>query len=164
MKTRLVLVLTAILLCSATSAFALFKTGDEAPDFSGRTLDDQTIKLSDLKGKTLLIEMGATWCPSCNELAHQIDDLRDYLKEQGITFVAVYLADSAEGVRAHIHDENLKPADSIMVDDGEARRNYNVYNIPRLLLVDKNFKILFDGMTLDSTQIKQQIENHRATD
>lgn len=164
MKIRFVLLLVAIFFSSANPALALFKAGDSAPDFSGRTLDDQAIKLSELKGKMLLVEMGTTWCPSCNELAQQINGLRDYLKEKGITYVSVYLADSADSIRTHTKDENLKPADSTIIDSGEARRSYNVYSIPRLLLIDEDFKILFDVMVLNGKEIKQRIDRHRATD
>jgi len=164
MKIRYMLMLIAILLCAADPAFALLKAGDQAPDFEGRTLDGQDIKLSDLKGKTLLIEMGTTWCPSCNELAHQIDGLRDYLQEKDVTFVSVYLADSANSIKTHAKDENLKPADSIIIDIGEARRNYSIFSIPRLFLLDQNFKVVFDEMVLNRKEIKQRIDNHRSTD
>ena len=161
MKIRLILILVLTFLGIAPSALALLKAGDKAPDFNGRALDGQSIKLSDLKGKMLLVEMGATWCPACNELAHQIDGLRDYLKEKGISLVAVYLADSAEDIRTHAEDEALRPADIVMIDSGEARSNYNVFSIPRLLLIDENFKIVFDEMALNRKQIKQRIDNHR---
>ncbi len=164
MKIRLILILVVTLLGISTSALALFKAGDKAPDFNGRTLDEQSIKLSDLKGKMLLVEMGATWCPSCNELAHQIDGLRDYLKKKEISFVSVYLADSAEDIRARTKDESLKPADIVMIDSGEARRSYNVFSIPRLLLIDENFEIVFDEMPLNSKRIRQRIEKHRSAE
>jgi thiol-disulfide isomerase/thioredoxin len=163
MNPRFVLLLTALIFCISAPAYALFKAGDKAPDFSSRTLDDQEIKLSDLKGKTLLIEMGTTWCPSCNELAHQINELRDFLKENEVTFISIYLADSPESIKEHNKDEKLKPADVTLIDDGDARRNYSVFSIPRLLLIDKDFKIVFDEMVLSGSQIKQRIENLRLT-
>ena len=153
--------LVAMFFCAATSAHALYKAGETAPDFNARTLDGKTIKLSDLKGKTLLVEMGTTWCPSCHELAHQIEELRTDLKENDIAFVSVYLADSADSIKAHTKDENLTPADFTIIDSGEARRIYSIYSIPRLLLIDKNFKIVFDKMVLSGKQIKQRIEKHR---
>ncbi len=155
-------VLIAICFFIATSAHAFYKAGEAAPDFNARTLDGKTIKLSDLKGKTLLVEMGTTWCPSCHELAKQIEGLRTELKENDIVFVSVYLGDSADSIKSHTKDENLTPADFTIIDSGEARRNYSIYSIPRLLLIDENFKIVFDEMVLSGKQIKQRIEKHRA--
>ena len=163
MNPRSVLMLAVLLFCTSVPAYALFKSGEKAPDFSSRTLENQEIKLSDLKGKTLLIEMGTTWCPSCNEIAHQINELRDFLKENEVTFVSIYLADSPDSIKEHTKDEKLKPADLTLIDDGEARRNYSVFSIPRLLLIDKDFKIVFDEMVLTGSQIKQLIENLRLT-
>lgn len=163
MKIRSVLLLAALVIGTTAPAFALFKAGESAPDFDSRTLNDKSIKLSDYKGKTLLIEMGTTWCPSCNEIAHQINELRDYLKEKDVTFVSVYLADSPDSIKEHTKDEKLKPADITLIDDGDARRNYSVFSIPRLLLIDKDFKIVFDEMVLSGKQIKQRIEELRAS-
>ncbi len=156
--------LVAMFFCTVTSAHALYKAGETAPDFNARTLDDKTLKLSDLKGKTLLVKMGTTWCPACTELAHQIEGLRTDLKKNDISFVAVYLGDSAKSIRSHTKDEKLTPADFTIIDSGEARRNYSIFSIPRLLLIDKNFKIVFDKMVLSGKQIKQQIEEHRRTE
>lgn len=160
MKFRFLLLLTLLLFCSAASAPAALKAGEDAQDFSGNRLDGQKIKLSDFKGKLLLIEMGTTWCPSCNEVAHHIDGLRDYLKAQEVSFISVYLADSAESIEEHTKEEKLVPADITIIDNGEARRNYSVFSIPRLLLIDKDFKIVFDEIVLSGTEIRQRIDKH----
>ena len=161
MKIRFLLLLVALLACLTMPAFAQLKVGDKAPDFNGRTLDNQTIKLGDFAGKTLLIEMGTTWCPACTEQAEQIDKLRDYLAESGVTYISVYLADSAESIRTHTAEHNLQPADSTIIDTGEARRNFSIFTIPRLLLIDKNGKIVFDVTVLNSRELKQRIDKHR---
>lgn len=133
--------------------------GETAPDFSARTLDDQEMRLSELKGQPLLIEMGTTWCPSCNEVAHQIDGIRTFLKENKVSYVSVYLADSAESIQEHLAKEKLAAADQTLIDNGEARRVYGVFSIPRLILIDQNFKIVFDEMVLDAAEIKRRIKS-----
>lgn len=160
MKTRLLILV--LLLISVCPAQAFFKPGDAAPDFEATTLNGQGIQFSDLKGKTLLVEMGATWCPACNQQAHQIDALRDYLRQSRVTYVAVYLADSVDSVQSHLQDENLAPADQILIDSGEARTNYSVFTIPRVLLIDRNFKIVFDDMVISKEELQQRIEHHLA--
>jgi peroxiredoxin len=159
MKIRFFASALILLLGCATPALALLKTGEQAPDFSARTLEDKTLKLSDFKGKPLLIEMGTTWCPSCTDQAKQINRMRDYLKKKGVSYISVYLADSAESIGTHIKDYKLEPADITMIDSGEARRNYNVFSIPRLLLIDKNFEIVFDEMFVTGKELKRRIND-----
>ncbi len=161
MKICFPLLLVALLVCLASPALAKLKVGDKAPDFNGRTLENQPVKFSDFTGKILLVEMGTTWCPSCLEQAEQIDKLRDYLTESGVTYISVYLADSAENIRTHTAEHNFRPADSTIIDAGEARRNYGIFTIPRLLLIDKNGAIVFDESVLNSRELKRRIDNHR---
>ncbi len=164
MKIHIVLPLMLLIFCIASPALALFKNGDTAPDFTARTIDDQEIRLSDLKGKTLLVEYGTTWCPSCNEQAHTIDGMRDLLKELNITYVSVFLADSVDSINEHIKEEGIKAPDQILIDSGEARRNYNIFSIPRLILIDKSFKIVFDAMVLGENELKKQLRTHQKID
>ena len=144
------------LLCSAT-AFARLQPGEPAPDFNASTLEGKQVKLSDLKGQALLVEIGTTWCPSCKELAHQIDSIRDFLKEKKVNYTAVFLSDPVDSIREHLKEEKLSLPDRLLIDNGEARRAYNIFSIPRLLLIDPDFTILFDETVLSADEIKRRI-------
>ncbi|MEH6991824.1 redoxin domain-containing protein, partial [Neobacillus drentensis] len=83
------------------------KVGAKAPDFELKTLSGDTVKLSDLKGKKVMLNFWATWCPPCKAempameefhkeagdevviLAVNIDphlDVKAFVDENGITF------------------------------------------------------------------------------
>ena len=154
---KLIICMLSLALLLPASAEAVFSRGDKAPDFEALTLQDKSVRLSDSKGTPLLIELGATWCPSCNEQAHQIDKIRDFLKQQGIIYVTVFLADPADAVENYLKEEGLNPPDQVLLDSGEARTNYLVLSIPRLILIDSQFNIVFDEMVLNAEQIKSRI-------
>ncbi|GGC88821.1 thiol:disulfide interchange protein tlpA [Thalassobacillus devorans] len=85
--------------------------GEQAPDFELETVEGETIRLSDLKGKKVFLNFWATWCPPCKEEMPEmqkfheefgeeveivavnvtttetgIDDVQKYLDQQGYTF------------------------------------------------------------------------------
>ena len=52
---------------SPTDPAALVKPGDTAPDFTVEMFDGSHVTLSDLRGKVVLLNFWATWCPPCRQ-------------------------------------------------------------------------------------------------
>jgi peroxiredoxin len=156
MRICFIWLLLGLVFCT-TSAFAALKSGDTAPDFTARSLDGKTIQLRDFKGRRLLIEMGTTWCPTCKKLAHQLDGIRAMLREKDVVYLSVFLADSADSVRTYFENEKLEWPDQVLVDQDSARSAYGVFTIPRLILVDTDFKIVFDEVDGGLAQLKEQL-------
>jgi len=71
------------------SGFGVLKQATAAPDFTVKTLDGQTASLSDYRGKVVLLNLWATWCPPCREEMPSMQSLYDDLKDQGFTILAV---------------------------------------------------------------------------
>lgn len=66
----LFLALTISVLCNAQSTddrAYLVKVGDFAPDFKMKLTDGKTVKLSDLKGKVVMLQFTASWCSVCRK-------------------------------------------------------------------------------------------------
>jgi cytochrome c biogenesis protein CcmG/thiol:disulfide interchange protein DsbE len=60
-----------------------------APDFELRAPTGETVKLSDLRGQAVLVNLWATWCPPCREEMQTIEKVYQDYKEQGFTVLAV---------------------------------------------------------------------------
>jgi peroxiredoxin len=68
---------------------SLLAVGRLAPDFSLQTATGKSVKLSDYRGKTVLLEFFATWCPHCQAEASHLLQLSSMLASRGVTFLSV---------------------------------------------------------------------------
>ena len=65
--------------------------GDQAPDFELDTLDGKTVKLSDFRGKRVMVNFWATWCPPCRA---EMPDVQTFHEKQDVTVLAVNLTET----------------------------------------------------------------------
>ena len=117
------------------------KSGSEAPDFDGKNRQDEQVKLSDLKGKYVYVDVWATWCGPC---IREIPDLKKVEKayhDKEIEFVSISIdkqEDKEKWIKM-VGQKELKGT-QIMADnawDSGVVTEYNIAGIPRFILIDK---------------------------
>jgi thiol-disulfide isomerase/thioredoxin len=107
-------------------------------DFDGRQ-----VKLSDFKGKPLLLNFWATWCPPCLKELPEFQRFFDEHNED-VNIVAVNLTTSERSV-LHVKNFVLEKKLTFPVyldEDGLAAQKYLVRYIPTSYFLDENLKIL----------------------
>ncbi|HSL43917.1 MAG TPA: TlpA disulfide reductase family protein [Anaerolineales bacterium] len=102
-----------------------------APDFELKTPAGQTIKLSDLHGQAVLVNLWATWCPPCRAEMQSIEKVYQEYKDQGFTVLAVNMTyqDNALEVMPFVNEQRL--TFPILLDETGATGNaYELRSLP----------------------------------
>lgn len=118
--------------------------GAVAPDFTVERLEGGTISLSALKGRVVLLDFWATWCPPCRaELPWLIPLVKQY-ESKGLTFVALS-QDSPADQRAEVtRFASGLPGFARYAALGTSKvgRDYGAESLPTLYLIDRSGRIL----------------------
>jgi peroxiredoxin len=139
----------ALLLCVsmlAPVAVSAMEPGTVAPGFTLKSVQGEEVSLADYKGRLVLLKLGTTWCPTCKEMSAEIDKIGAFLKEREVVVLEVFVQDSAAMIEKYLGDAEHPMTFQALLDDGQVYKAYNVYLIPRLLVVDAEQSIRFDSV------------------
>ncbi|BCA81117.1 peroxiredoxin family protein [Desulfuromonas sp. AOP6] len=147
------------LLLFAPALAAALEVGAAAPDFKLKNLDGKEVRLSDYKGQFIILKLATTWCPTCKQQMQEFNDVRDFLKENNVQIVDVYVQDSPDMVKKHAGTLAEKISYMPLIDDGSALKAYNVYLIPRVLIIDPDMKVQRDGSLITAYDLRLKIRD-----
>jgi thiol-disulfide isomerase/thioredoxin len=103
-------------------------------------MSGKTVKLSDYKGKVVLLEFWAAWCPPCRASVPGLEKLHKAYKDKGLVLLAVSMDGGGwDEVRSFIKENGI----TYMVLQGteEVASNYEVRSIPMMLVLNKEGRI-----------------------
>ena len=112
--------------------------GNIAPDFALRNLEGNLVRLSDLRGRVVVVNLWATWCAPCRIEMPGIENLWRRFRSEGLTILAVSIDKGADqAVRAFVQEKNLSfPV--LMDHDREVEQKYPTRTVPTTFVVDKD--------------------------
>ncbi len=110
--------------------------GTVAPAFTGTTLDGKSISLADFKGKVVVLNFWATWCPPCR--AETPDMVTSYgkLKAADVVFLGFDTSEAAPVVRTFVSIHGLPY--TVALGKSADYNAYGVTAIPTTIVIDKN--------------------------
>ena len=112
--------------------------GHLAPDFSLKTLDGKTVRLSELRGKkVVLINFWATWCPPCRLEMPTMQKIYTEYKGKGFEILAINIErDANEEIQDFIKE--LRLTFPVLLDsDMKVTRKYRLIGLPVSMLIDR---------------------------
>ena len=112
--------------------------GKAAPDFTLKDLSGNTVTLASLRGRPVLLNFWASWCPPCRNEAPLLSDVARQQDAQGLAIVGViYADDNLKALNDFIGEYNL--AYPNVRDPGSRTAiNYGVAAVPETFFIDKD--------------------------
>ena len=135
--------------------------GSPAPEIVLKDLQGRDVKLSDLRGKIVLVNFWATWCKPCKEEMPAMQASYDKLRDKGFVVLAVNeLEDTArvaEHIRTHGHTFEV-----VMDHNNQVANSYGVVGLPASFLIDPQgiVRERISGSLLTESRIEEMVKKY----
>jgi len=135
--------------------------GSPAPEIALKDLQGRDVKLSDLRGKVVLVNFWATWCKPCKEEMPAMQASYDKLRDKGFVVLAVNeLEDTArvaEHIRTHSHTFEV-----VMDHNNQVANMYGVVGLPASFLIDPQgiVRERISGSLLTESHIEEMVKKY----
>ncbi|HPL62905.1 MAG TPA: TlpA disulfide reductase family protein [Syntrophales bacterium] len=150
--------LTVGLVFSAPPSFA-GKAGQQtlpAPDFSLRDIAGNEYRMSQFRGRPVLLIFGTTWCPNCRTQIPENKKLHERYANRGLVFFNVNILESREKAASFSKKWKL-PYPTLVDAKGNVAEMYRVVGVPMRILVDSRGNITCISCRNLEEKIKQAL-------
>lgn len=138
-----------------------WSVGSQAPEIALKDLKDETVRLSDFRGKPVLVNFWATWCAPCRiEMPIMEKKYRAYKNSKNLVILAVDVKDDSgvDAVRNFLGELSL--TFPVLLDsDGHAGTAYNVLGLPTSFFIDRRGVIRASRVgSMSETYMDEQLQ------
>ena len=129
-----------------------------APDFHKQSLDGTEIRLSDLRGKAVLLDFWASWCPPCREEAPALAQVYRDLEGTDLEFIGVALDEDIGSALGHIQEFGLQYP-NVWDSEGLLAISYGVARLPVKFFIDADGRVVerWEG-PIDEVELRNALE------
>ena len=133
-----------------------------AGNFELEDMDEEKVKLSDYRGKVVLLNFWATWCPPCIREMPSMERLHQQVDAENFKVIAVNQMEDVDQVFAFTGQLEIDPTFAILFDStSEVSREYAVRGLPTTYLIDKEGNIRYravGGREFDHAEVIKTIK------
>jgi peroxiredoxin len=142
------------LLASAAAALAAAQVGQPAPDFTATDINGKTIKLSDYKGKIVVLESYNLDCPFCHNhyRSGAMQELQKEMADKGVVWLLVNSVGprfpghrSPEAARKELAEQKMKVTAWIDDSSGAVGKKYGMRTTPHMFVIDQKGVLAYQG-------------------
>lgn len=116
--------------------------GEIPPEIELETLNGESFKLSELKGKKVILNFWATWCPPCKEEMPEMQEFYNEYKDE-VEIIAINSTSDEQKVQdVHDYINQYNYTYTIPMDvDGKAMKDYNIFSYPTTYFIGTDGKV-----------------------
>ena len=133
-------------------ATELLAKGTRAPEFSLNDLEGNTVRLSDFKGKTVVLVFWASWCPDCRAEVPQLKEIAAAADPQKTVFVQISFDRDFESLCKYTKDNALPGVllfDPAGKKESKVGADYHVKWIPSLYIINPDGEVQLGTVMID---------------
>ena len=140
----MVILLTLLLLSgcdNSTSEQSLKTVGSEskmAPNFTLMNMQGEPVTLSQYRGKVVILNLWATWCPPCREEMPSMERLYLKYKDQGLVILAVSADENGKKAVSQFLQRTPYSFPILLDSDSVVQNAYGVFRFPETFIIDRN--------------------------
>ncbi len=113
---RRTLIQSCAIFLAGTRALPAIERGEAAPRFVAKTIDGERLTSESLKGKVVLIDFWATWCPPCRKDEPAVESIIHDFGKQGLVVLSVNMGESRRKVKKYL-EESPRSARVVLAED-----------------------------------------------
>jgi thiol-disulfide isomerase/thioredoxin len=130
-----------------------------APDFRLEDMDGEWHTLGDYRGKVVLVNFWATWCPPCRREMPSLERLYQALRDQPFVVLAINQWENADHVFSFMGQLNVFPTFPILFDpESRVAEDFGVKGLPTSFVIDRQGRVVYravGGRAFDHPEIER---------